>query len=425
MSRTDVKLSLSEAPTKSQQCAVCKISEAKYTCPRCSLHSCSVACSSSHKKTNNCPGARNKAEYIPMNKYGWGAMMDDYVFLEEMGRKVGDWGREIVRGKYDLRPGSSSQTKRKPMHVNVTRGKTKRDILKLQLEARDIEMDLLPVGMERRKVNQSCWDNKRKTAFLTIEMKFYQPADPLAPPSATREKPIRLLTHRNDINTSLLELIQKQVSSNKKLPSWVKSLVTADEDSPESFITPHVVMSALREAVPIVGLLSYQHQSAYYRFDPAEPLSSLLKGTCFVEFPTIEVYEEFNGVVIDAKGTLMYAVHEQPRVKRRRLNTQAGKAAMNMLVGDYGSDDEEVGENALSKLGEYTDGGSEGEKEAELETELSVNESDISDEEDMSDDEVKADPVALLELLREAQKKGQWMAQDEVDWGETSEGEPE
>lgn len=35
-----------------------------------------------------------------MNQYGYMALMDDYVYLEEIGRKVGDWGREIVHGGY-------------------------------------------------------------------------------------------------------------------------------------------------------------------------------------------------------------------------------------------------------------------------------------------------------------------------------------
>ena len=35
-----------------------------------------------------------------MNHYGYGQLMDDYVFLEDVGRRVGEWGREIVDGNY-------------------------------------------------------------------------------------------------------------------------------------------------------------------------------------------------------------------------------------------------------------------------------------------------------------------------------------
>ena len=104
-----------------------------------------------------------------MNEYGFGKMMDDYVFLEDMSRKVGDWGREIVRGGYSFGNGDNSGRGRGGGRVRgrgrgrgggCGSGRTKRDVLKLQLEARDIDMDLLPIGMERRKANQSSWDFK-------------------------------------------------------------------------------------------------------------------------------------------------------------------------------------------------------------------------------------------------------------------------
>lgn len=92
-----------------------------------------------------------------MNKYTWGTMMNDYVFLEEMGRKVGNWGDEIVRGGYRNATDAGGRGVAK-MRKGGTR--TKRDVLRLQLEARGIDMGLLPHGMERKKVNQSSWDAK-------------------------------------------------------------------------------------------------------------------------------------------------------------------------------------------------------------------------------------------------------------------------
>ena len=94
--------------------------------------------------------------------------MDDFVFLEDMSRKVGNWGREIVRGGYSFGNGDTRGRGRGRGMKGRGRGgrgdggsgRTKRDMLKLQLEARDIDMDLLPIGMERRKVNQSSWDFK-------------------------------------------------------------------------------------------------------------------------------------------------------------------------------------------------------------------------------------------------------------------------
>jgi hypothetical protein len=41
-------------------------------------------------------------------------------------------------------------------------------MLRSQLELRDIEMDLLPAGMERRSLNQSTWDPKCVEITKTI-----------------------------------------------------------------------------------------------------------------------------------------------------------------------------------------------------------------------------------------------------------------
>ena len=84
-----------------------------------------------------------------MNKYGWGTMMNDYTYLEDIGRHVTDWGREIGRG------GLANAEKR-----------TKRDILRTQLDELGINLELLPNGMQRRKLNQSYWDFKYVLFFL-------------------------------------------------------------------------------------------------------------------------------------------------------------------------------------------------------------------------------------------------------------------
>lgn len=163
-------------------CAMCTHEYAKYTCPGCSMRTCSAACSSSHKSRMSCTGERNKVTYVPMNDYTWGKMMDDYVFLEDMGRKVGDWGAEIVRGGYmagnangrgrgNLRGQGRTRGRGRVGSGGSGQPKTKRDILKMQLEARDIEMDLLPVGMERRQLNQSTWDIKY--AFISCTPKTH------------------------------------------------------------------------------------------------------------------------------------------------------------------------------------------------------------------------------------------------------------
>jgi len=102
-------------------------------------------------------------------------MVDDYCFLEDVGRKVGEWGREIVKGGFDMnvrrgrdgRFGGRDRNRRGGGVGGMGRtrkgrggGKGKREVLKMFLEAREIELELLSCGMEKRRLNQSVWDQK-------------------------------------------------------------------------------------------------------------------------------------------------------------------------------------------------------------------------------------------------------------------------
>ncbi len=95
-----------------------------------------------------------------MNQYGWGSMLDDYVFLEDVGRLVESHGVSISRGRYSSttnrghRPGTRGRGGFKP----PGRG-NKRDTLQTQLSFRDIYVEFLPEGMERKKLNLSKFDS--------------------------------------------------------------------------------------------------------------------------------------------------------------------------------------------------------------------------------------------------------------------------
>lgn len=95
-------------------------------------------------------------------------MMDDYTFLESVGRKVEGWGREIARGRFGNGRSAVRGRGRGGGSGGGGGSTTKRDVLKVQLDMRDIDMELLPVGMERRKMNESSWDFKYDPALERI-----------------------------------------------------------------------------------------------------------------------------------------------------------------------------------------------------------------------------------------------------------------
>ena len=96
-----------------------------------------------------------------MNGYGYAALVNDYVFLEEMGRKVESIGRDIVEnGIFDSHGSGRGMGGRRGKGKMARHRKDRKSILAMQLGVRDIDMDVLPVGMKRGSMNKSFWDFK-------------------------------------------------------------------------------------------------------------------------------------------------------------------------------------------------------------------------------------------------------------------------
>ncbi|ETW83856.1 hypothetical protein HETIRDRAFT_314398 [Heterobasidion irregulare TC 32-1] len=422
------------ASTSGPQCSICEKNAAIYTCPRCATRTCSLPCSNSHKSQTRCSGLRDKARYVPMNQYSLGTMMDDFVYLEEMGRKVGDWGKEIVRGGFG--PGQSLGKSRDG--VMGTRGgsqgrgrgrgrggvqRTKRDVLKMQLELRDVDVDMLPAGMAKRMVNQSTWDFKNRTALLTIEFKFYPPQDPAANPSHPQDPPYTLLTHRNNFDLPLISLIQSQIKERLKgkrenpFPHWLKPLILPDQEVPDSFTPPQFLMPTALD--PLTTPLSIKQfaKIGYHRLEATQKLSTLLRHKHFVEFPVIEIWEEgaFRGLVVDERGGMQREGDERV-VKRRKLDIGASKKAMSGLLSGYGSDEEREEDTPITVLGDYAGSEDDGTLDDEDEGDaLGAEELEGDSDEDKEIGPV--DYAALLDILRQngVHEAG---GDDEVDWGE-------
>ena len=258
----------------------------------------------------------------------------------------------------------------------------------------------------------------KQTTFLTIEYQFHKPKDPLAPSSQPVDPPFTLLTHRNDIKKTLISLIRDRLheikSKSKAYPQWMKDLIYPDKDDPEAFTHPQCVMATRLD--PITSRrLSLRSKRVYFALDPKQPLATSLVHTQFVEFPTIEVWDEFEGTVVDAQGIVQQ--EEERPTKRRRMNPRAGKKAIEGLLGGYGSsqedEQEEESQNVLAGLNEYTesDGG-----------EMTSDPVNRGDGEISSDDdgEGEVDPAVLLKLLRDVRGRDTCAFEENeaVDWGD-------
>lgn len=227
------------------------------------------------------------------------------------------------------------------------------------------------------------------------------------------------------MQTSITE--RSKSKKGEPLPSWLPPLVFPDLDVPDSFTPPTCVMSTPLD--PLASLQSYAGSTnprpghiicaGYYELDPNQPLATVFKHKNFVEFPTVEVWEEgaFHGTIVDDQGTVMRE-EEERSPKRRKLNVRAGRKAINGLLGGYGSEEEaEKAEerNVMSLLGGYAESDEEEqniEPESKQENYVHGGNADEPDEDGLSDQDAEGetddeweenpeDLVVLLERLRQ------------------------
>lgn len=107
-------------------------------------------------------------------------MANDYTYLEELGRKAAEWGLDIVKGGYMTSAISARRARgrgRERRELKEGRrgvakegGRGKRECLRMQLDSRDVDMEILPLGMERRQLNQSTWVAKWVVLFFPLSL---------------------------------------------------------------------------------------------------------------------------------------------------------------------------------------------------------------------------------------------------------------
>ena len=262
---------------------------------------------------------------------------------------------------------------------------------------------------------------------MTVEYNIHLPATLDTSPNDAQD-PYTFLTHRNNFDISLRGLFESQIlqrtttKAGADLPTWVKTLALPHPDIPDAFTPPQFFIRA-----PLDLLSRQSEKFGFIRLDGERKLSTLLRNKHFVEFPTIDVWEEgaLRGVLFDGVGTFELQGGQRP-TKRQRLDVTKGRAAITGLVGGYGSEDGESGEEAdtaLTRLGEYD--GSDAENvhpttSEEADTDTDGLTEDDEDEDGEEPNDAMVDPAALLAMMREVQKRhGDDGESEEVDYGES------
>ncbi|XP_031715472.1 box C/D snoRNA protein 1 isoform X1 [Anarrhichthys ocellatus] len=135
-------------------CGVCGSEEAKYTCPACLAHSCSLLCVKKHKDDSGCSGVRNKTAFVTLSEFDEMALLNDYRLLEDTGRFAG----AATRDKLIQTPRSTLRAKR------------------LAANARKmfIMLRFLPITFTKSKENSTIFFSKEKVFLWHLKVIFPQ-----------------------------------------------------------------------------------------------------------------------------------------------------------------------------------------------------------------------------------------------------------
>lgn len=267
---------MSAASTK--VCIVCQASSSKYKCPKCAGPTCSLLCSKKHKgdvhptKVNNVapssstgdqisdhqsnqpvPSSSNEEmlpplrqfsnsketivapsvhkfekvnRFIPMNAYDEANMLEDFEYLQFMGRRIATLGRDLVKKGWYKHSDQDGDAKNASGSAGQRDGRNKRNRFKnssekLSSESRNrqqyeqsirrlkIPIMLLPDGMSARKENQSRFKVQMQELMCTVQISF-----PCGVSEDKRSK--RSIQHHTPWNKKIADIVRSEIAKRMR-----------------------------------------------------------------------------------------------------------------------------------------------------------------------------------------------------------------
>lgn len=316
-------------------CRICNVHEAKYTCPRCSIQTCSLPCSRRHKIWASCSGIRDPTVYKPKSQLATPSGIDhDYNFLHsiehriERSQKLIVEERELVdedelalarAGTEDHNRKRRKQGPQRPGEEPIQRAlkRTRTTILRA------------PKGMRRNLENETTWSAKgksihwqvewiregdagrilsramgkspigdvyaiimeqeRKRGMSDEERKLNQPKTPCGGSRSRRAKRMQKAGRMKDLILSTPSILQ-----DPETGSWC---LTSGCTLPTELTQGSKVPQEPRPTLPATHhlyLLRPRTPSSYPKvlvpLDPTQSLEVILRGRLVLEFPTIYVF---------------------------------------------------------------------------------------------------------------------------------------
>ncbi|KAJ8957600.1 hypothetical protein NQ314_006526 [Rhamnusium bicolor] len=242
--------------SKLGSCEVCASHNAKYTCPKCEVKTCSLKCCKIHKLEIDCDGQRDRTKFIPINKLTNLDLSSDYRLMEEISRNI-----EASRKKFGRRFDDI------PRHLYR---------LKNAAKLRRITVKFLPYKFARRRNNTSQLNMKTNIIYWHIDWIF--------------------------VNAENLKLFDTNVPETDKLSSILSKYLVKQNDE----CLQEKLQYYQAAGIPGIKLYLKAEQKAgkkFYELDPSLTLAACLEKKLIIEYPTIHVVLRDHGLaynVIDS-----------------------------------------------------------------------------------------------------------------------------
>lgn len=204
-----------------ENCHICQKELSKYTCPSCSMKTCSIPCLKEHKLRDGkivCTGKRlrDSAIFTPFSRLEEEAIKDDFFLLEET--------EQIISTASTTAAAVASATKHIPQR--------KRRLAKF-CKSLGVELVFLPSFMTRSKNNRSSLSNEKKNAVGSVGANVESATGTtISTTSSTTNtdksnraiswtvdfcyKGKTVTTHNNSSSTTLSDLIPEELSTSSK-----------------------------------------------------------------------------------------------------------------------------------------------------------------------------------------------------------------
>ncbi|KAF8341313.1 uncharacterized protein EI90DRAFT_3033489 [Cantharellus anzutake] len=214
----------------------------------------------------------------------------------------------------------------------------------MQLSFKDIYVDFLPEGMERRTQNSSRFDFRTRSIYLTLELKVH-------PPRASNASSFKLLIQNNNLGSQFHTLLSNHFYSSsppdKSLdswPSWILELIDSLPVTPTPAFLSQYPPQPREISANVFGRNlgpSAHFSNGYYQIDTSQTLAQILRDREFLEFPTFELfatYPSLNEILIIAESPDIDVI-KRPAAKRPRIEQHP--EFVDHMLGGYGSTDNE------------------------------------------------------------------------------------